>query len=62
MRCAGKLDEEYIAKMEDVLKGYESPLSKSVPVVCVDEKPVVLHKDHAIVVVSIPGKAGGLIV
>ena len=41
----GKLDEEYIAKMEDVLKIYERPLSKSEPVVCVDEKPVVLHKD-----------------
>jgi len=36
----GKLDEEYIAKMEDVLKIYERPLSKSEPVVCVDEKPV----------------------
>ena len=34
----GKLDEEYIAKMEDMLKIYERPLSKSEPVVCVDEK------------------------
>ena len=38
MWCVGKLDEEYIAKMEDVLKIYERPLSKSEPVVCVDEK------------------------
>ena len=45
MWCVGKLDEEYIAKMEDMLKIYERPLSKSEPVVCVDEKPVVLHKD-----------------
>ncbi len=45
MWCVGKLDEEYITKMEDVLKIYERPLSESEPVVCVDEKPVVLHKD-----------------
>jgi len=52
----GKLDEEYIAKMEDVLKIYERPLSKSEPVVCVDEKPVVLHKDSRLVVPVMPGK------
>ena len=45
MWCVGKLDEEYIARMEDVLKTYERPLSESEPVVCVDEKPVVLHAD-----------------
>jgi len=31
--------------MEDVLKIYEKPLAERVPVVCVDEKPVVLHAD-----------------
>ena len=31
--------------MEDVLKVYERPLSAEEPVVCVDEKPVTLHKD-----------------
>jgi len=31
--------------MEDVLKIYEKPLSEREPVVCVDEKPVVLHAD-----------------
>ena len=31
--------------MEDVLAVYEKPLSESEPVVCVDEKPVVLHAD-----------------
>ena len=40
-----KLDEEYIARMEDVLKIYEKPLAEREPVVCVDEKPVVLHED-----------------
>ena len=31
--------------MEDVLKLYEKPLAEREPVVCVDEKPVVLHED-----------------
>jgi len=31
--------------MENVLALYEKPLLESEPVVCVDEKPVVLHAD-----------------
>ena len=31
--------------MEDVLALYEKPLSETEPVVCIDEKPVVLHAD-----------------
>jgi hypothetical protein len=31
--------------MEDVLALYEKPLSEKEPVLCVDEKPVVLHAD-----------------
>ena len=31
--------------MEDVLAVYEKPLSEREPVVCIDEKPVVLHAD-----------------
>jgi len=45
MWCVGKLDKEYILNMEDVLKTYERPLSEDEPVVCVDEKPTVLHED-----------------
>ena len=30
--------------MEDILAVYEKPLSEREPVVCVDEKPVVLHR------------------
>ena len=45
MWCVAKLNEEYIARMEDVLKIYEKPLSEREPVVYVDEKPVVLHAD-----------------
>ena len=40
-----ELDEQYIARMEDVLAIYEKPFSEQEPVVCVDEKPVVLHRD-----------------
>jgi transposase len=45
MWCVADLNEEYIARMEDVLKLYEKPLSAREPVVCIDEKPVVLHQD-----------------
>lgn len=38
-----ELNEEYIVRMEDVLALYEKPLLEREPVVCVDEKPVVLH-------------------
>ena len=31
--------------MEEVLALYEKPLSEKQPVVCIDEKPVVLHQD-----------------
>ena len=45
MWCVAKLDEEYIERMEDVLKVYEKPLTERAPVGCLDEKPVVLHED-----------------
>ena len=40
-----ELNQEYVARMEDVLEIYERPLSEKEPVVCVDEKPVALHDD-----------------
>jgi hypothetical protein len=45
MWCVADLDEEYIAKMEDVLETYERPYNAAQPVVCLDEKPVALHAD-----------------
>ena len=45
MWCVAELDEEYIQRMEEVLAVYEKPLSEREPVVCVDEKPVVLHQE-----------------
>ena len=45
MWCVAELDEEYIAKMEDVLETYEKPYDPAEPVVCLDEKPITLHAD-----------------
>src|ERR1039458_5072555 len=56
MWCVAKLDEEYIARMEDVLGLYERPLSGSEPVVCIDEKPVVLHEDTRTPIPMLPGR------
>ena len=45
MWCVADLNEDYIAKMEDVLETYEQPYDSKEPVVCLDEKPVTLHAD-----------------
>ena len=45
MWCVAELDQEYLGRMEDVLALYEKPLSETEPVLCIDEKPVVLHAD-----------------
>jgi hypothetical protein len=45
MWCVAELDDEYIRCMEDILAVYERPLNEREPVVCMDEKPVVLHQD-----------------
>jgi transposase len=56
MWCVPTLDEEYIARMEEVLGVYEKPLSEKEPVVCVDEKPVVLHQEVRPPVAMKPGR------
>jgi hypothetical protein len=45
MWCVAELNDEYIAKMEDVLGTYERPYDPAEPVVCLDEKPATLHAD-----------------
>jgi hypothetical protein len=42
MWCVADLNDDYVAKMEDVLETYEKPYDPAEPVVCVDEKPVTL--------------------
>src|SRR5678809_219409 len=56
MWCVAELDEKYIARMEDVLAVYEKPLSVREPVVCIDEKPVVLHQEVRPPVAMQPGR------
>jgi len=56
MWCVGKLNDEYIAKMEDVLETYERPYNPAEPVVCLDEKPVTLHADVRPASAAIPGR------
>jgi len=55
MWCVPELDEAYIERMEDVLDIYARPYDTRFPVVCLDEKPVVLHEDKR---PSIPAKQG----
>lgn len=40
-----EIDDEYKERMEDVLAVYEKPYDRKEPVVCLDERPLVLHAD-----------------
>jgi hypothetical protein len=55
MCCVAELDEAYIRRMEDVPALYERPFSEEEPVVCIDEKPVVLHRDIRAPKPALPG-------
>jgi transposase len=56
MWCVAELNEEYIAKMEDVLETYEQSYDAKEPVVCLDEKPVTLHADVRPASPATPGR------
>jgi DDE superfamily endonuclease len=56
MWCVAELNEDYIAKMEDVLATYERPFHSKQPVVCLDEKPVTLHADVRPYSAAMPGR------
>jgi hypothetical protein len=56
MWCVAELNEDYIAKMEDVLETYEQPYDPQQPVVCLDEKPVTLHADVRPASAATPGR------
>jgi len=45
MWCVPEINEEYVERMEDVLETYGRPHDATEPVVCIDERPVVLHED-----------------
>ena len=56
MWVVADLNEDYIAKMEDVLEVYEQPYDKQEPVVCLDEKPITLHADVRPASPAVPGR------
>ena len=56
MWVVADLNDDYIAKMEDVLEVYERPYHPLQPVICVDEKPVTLHADVRPASPAAPGR------
>src|SRR5882724_6277941 len=56
MWVVADLNDDYIAKMEDVLEVYERPYDPQQPVICVDEKPVTLHADVRSASPAAPGR------
>ena len=58
MWVVADLDDDYIARMEDVLAVYERPYDPQQPVICLDEKPVTLHADVRPSTPAAPGRCG----
>jgi hypothetical protein len=58
MWCISELNDEYIERMEDVLKVYERPYNSDIPVICIDEKPVALLGDKVKKIPPSPGRIG----
>jgi DDE superfamily endonuclease len=56
MWVVADLDNDYIAKMEDVLEVYERPYDPQQPVLCLDEKPITLHADLRPASPALPGR------
>ena len=56
MWVVADLDDDYIAKMEDVLEVYERPYDPQQPVICLDEKPITLHADVRPASPAVPGR------
>jgi hypothetical protein len=56
MWVVANLDDDYIAKMEDVLELYERPYDPQQPVICLDEKPITLHADLRPPALAMPGR------
>ena len=56
MWCVPAIDAEFIDRMEGVLEVYARPLDAREPVVCIDERPVVLHDSARPSISMAPGK------
>lgn len=55
MWCVAEIDDEYKEKMEDVLATYEKDYDNKEPVVCLDERPLVLRADVRGAITAKPG-------
>ena len=56
MWCVPKIDGEYVKRMNKILDLYSKPYSKEYPVVCIDEKPVILFGNKRESLAFSPGK------
>lgn len=56
MWCINELTEDFIERMEDVLDVYARPHDEKRPIVCLDEKPVVLHGEKREAIPMTEGK------
>ena len=56
MWCMPAIDHEFVARMEDVLELYARPYNEREPVVCLDERPVVLRDSERVGLPLRPGK------
>ena len=46
MWCIPELDDEFIARMENLLDLYEKPIDSKNPIICLDERPIQLLSDY----------------
>ena len=56
MWCIPELNDEYVSRMEAILDLYSSQHECSAPLVCIDEKPIVLHGDKKSPLLMEPGQ------
>jgi hypothetical protein len=56
MWCVPAITPEFVGRMEDVLTTYALPYDAAEPVLCLDERPVVLHADARPPVPNRPGR------
>jgi transposase len=56
MWCVPEIDAEFIDRMEDVLQLYARKYDEREPVICLDERPVVLHADSRPGIPMAPGR------
>src|SRR5882762_8385708 len=56
MWCVPEITAEFVTRMEDLLHLYARPVNPLEPVVCLDERPVVLHAAARDPIPMQPGK------